>query len=331
MLYLLSSQSKGVKIVEKPIIDSFGRKLYYLRLSVTDKCQFSCTYCGIHSRDFLPQKALLTFEEIKRVLHIFKSMGTKKVRFTGGEPLMNPDIGEMLRYASSLGLKTALTTNGFLLRERWEEIEPFIDSVNISLDSVNPSTFAKISSRDQKDLQKVTDAIELVVRSGTSVKINTVIVRENAREIDDIIDFSKSLKVPIRFIEYMNVKGNEKETPDFEEIQNMLMQKYSLLPMSDKIGDGPALYYRTPQGMIMGFISYSSPHFCDGCNKVRITSDGKLRLCLVLGIELSLRDLLRNDMTDDGIESAIRAFVMLKPFSHGKVKILKSRMNSIGG
>ena len=313
------------------LVDSFGRNLYYLRLSVTDRCQFSCSYCKAKEFQFLPKTELLTYEEIKRTLNIFKKLGTKKIRITGGEPLVRNRIDELMTKIHSMGLKTSLTTNGFLLKNFLPKIKDVVDSINVSLDSVHPETFEKISGMPSTVVKTVMNSISASKSSGIPTKINTVVMRENFEEIDDLIDFSKSLSVPIRFIEYMPHGESVIRSISFDEIREKIRKSRGLSKIDEIFGDGPAKYYKTEDGATVGFISYSQPHFCDTCNRLRITPDGKLRLCLVLGGELDLKTLLRNDLSDEKIEEKILNFIKLKPFSHGSYKTIGKKMNFIGG
>jgi cyclic pyranopterin phosphate synthase len=315
----------------KQLIDSYGRNLYYLRLSITDKCQFSCSYCRTHEMKFLPKEELLTYEEIERLIGLFKDMGTKKIRITGGEPLVRQGIENLLFKIQESGLKTALTTNGFLLEKILPKIKNSVNSINVSLDSVHPLTFQKISGMPPAVMKKVMKAIKVSKESGIPTKINTVALQENFFEINDLIDFSKTISTPIRFIEYMTIKDNDKTVFSFEEVKEKIKKSRGLIEIKNKFGDGPAKYYKTNDGAIVGFISYSEPHFCDKCNRLRITPNGLLRLCLILGNELNLKKMLRAGMKDEDIKEKILSFVKLKPFSHGAYKVLNKNMNKIGG
>ncbi len=280
---------------------------------------------------FLPREELLTYEEIERLTMLFKNMGTRKVRITGGEPLVRQGVNELVSKLHEVGFKTALTTNGFVLKEFLPNFKRSLDSINVSLDSVHPDTFEKISGMSRPVLKKVMNSIIASKEMGIPTKINTVVVRENAFEINDLIDFAKSISVPIRFIEYMLIGENEERPVSFKDLKEKISRSRGLFEIDEKLGDGPAKYYKTGDEAVVGFISYSQPHFCDKCNRLRITPDGMLRLCLILGGELNVKELLRNGSSDEEIEDKIANFVKLKPFSHGVFKALGKKMNSIGG
>lgn len=280
---------------------------------------------------FLPRKELLTYEEIERLTILFKKMGTRKVRITGGEPLVRLGVDKLVLKLHELGFRTALTTNGFALRKFLPKFKDSLDSINISLDSVHSETFEKISGMSRSVLKVVMNSIIASKEMGIPTKINTVIIKENAFEINDLIDFAKSISIPIRFIEYMTVGENEKKSIPFNDLKRKIIKSQGLFEVDKRFGDGPARYYKSDDGTVVGFIAYSESHFCDKCNRLRITPDGMLRLCLIRGVELNLKELLRSNSSDEEIKDKIINFVKLKPFSHGAYKVLGRKMNSIGG
>lgn len=312
------------------LIDSFGRNLYYLRFSVTDRCQLACSYCRAKTDSFLPEKSVLTFDEVVKLGAIFKSLGTKKVRITGGEPLFRNDSVEIIKSLHLLGLNVALTTNGVRLKNVIESIKDTVNSINVSLDTLNPKTFEKITGMDGIFLKSIIDSIILAKKSDLNVKINTVILKENEDEAIDLIKFASDLKIPIRFIEYMS-NGKHDTSSNIDSLKEIIENSIGLVPIKEKFGDGPARYFRSHDDGVIGFISYSKEHFCDSCNRLRITSDGKLRLCLILGIEMDLMKMMRSGLSDDEIKNSIIEFVKFKPFSHGKVELIEKGMNRIGG
>lgn len=313
------------------MIDSFGRNLYYLRFSVTDKCQLACSYCRKREDAFLPEESLLTFDEILRLASIFKSLGTKKIRITGGEPLFRNDSVEIVKSLHDLELKTALTTNGIRLKNVLERIKGSVDSINVSLDTLDPKTFEKITNMNGIFLNSIIDSIISAKKSNLNVKINTVILRENENEAADLIKFASNLKIPIRFIEYMSNGKDDNLFSDLSSLKIRIENSVGLVPIKERFGDGPARYFKSHDGGVIGLISYSEDHFCDDCNRLRITSDGKLRLCLILGIEIDLMKMMRSGSNDDEIKNSIIEFVKFKPFSHGKIEIIEKGMNKIGG
>lgn len=313
------------------LIDSFGRNLYYLRFSVTDRCQLACSYCRKKTDTFLPEESILTFDEIVKLATIFKSLGTKKVRITGGEPLFRNDSVEIIKSLHLLGLNVALTTNGIRLKNVIESIKGSVNSINVSLDTLNPKTFEKITGMDGIFLNSIIDSIILAKKSDLNVKINTVILKENENEAIDLIKFASELKIPIRFIEYMSNGNYDNSFSNLDSLKENIENLIGLLPIKESFGDGPARYFRSHDNGVIGFISYIEDHFCDSCNRLRITSDGKLRLCLILGIEMDLMKMMRSGSSDDEIKNSIIEFVNFKPFSHGKIEFIEKGMNRIGG
>ncbi len=316
--------------LKKALFDAYERNLYYLRLSITDKCQFSCSYCREKNGMFLPEKKLLTGDELFRLVRIFGKMGTRKVRITGGEPLMRKDSASIIAKIHDLGLRTALTTNGLKLKEILPKVRGKLDSVNVSLDTINPETFERISRMPGELLGIVVDSITAAKKEGIPIKLNSVVIEENEEEIVNLVDFASSLSIPIRFIEYMTMESGRQSVP-ISKVKEKIRNERGLSREYGTFGDGPASYFRTDDGAVVGFISYTVPHFCDTCNRLRITSDGKLRLCLILGIELDLKKMFANGADDEEIIGKITEFVKRKPFSHGENLILKKNMNSIGG
>ncbi len=316
--------------LKKTLFDAYERNLYYLRLSVTDRCQFSCSYCRGKGGIFLPEKNLLTGDEISRLVRIFEKMGTRKIRMTGGEPLVRKDSVSIIEKIHDLGLRTGLTTNGLRLKEILPKVRGKLDSVNVSLDTINPGTFERISGMPGKFLGVVTDSITATKKEGFPIKLNSVVIRENENEITDLLDYAASLSIPIRFIEYMAMESGGRSVP-ISKVKEKIKNERGLSREEGTFGDGPASYFRTADGAVVGFISYTEPHFCDTCNRLRITSDGKLRLCLILGIELDLKGMLANGADDEEVIGRVTEFVKRKPLNHGENLILKKNMNSIGG
>jgi cyclic pyranopterin phosphate synthase len=289
------------------LVDSFNRKIDYMRISISDRCNLRCRYCmpdeGI---ELIPHDSILTFEEIIRVVQVFAASGISKIRLTGGEPLVRRGMVDLIRRLAQIqGIKyLSLTTNGLLL-------EPFAESllaaglkrINISLDSLRPERFYHITRRDA--FHQVWAGIEKSLEMGfRPVKLNVVAIK--GFNDDEIIDFARlTIKRPlhVRFIEYMpSGEGQAWKPEDVLTIDQIRAEIENCMPLSEENSasqNGPAITYRWrgAKGRI-GFISPVSRHFCEACNRLRLTSDGKLRPCLFSDDELDLRGELRNECND---------------------------------
>ena len=282
--------------------DTFGRRFYYLRLSITDVCNFRCTYClpdGYecdHDRDFL------SLPEIKRVANGFAQLGTEKIRITGGEPSLRKDLPEIIQACKQTnGIKTvALTSNGFRLTEQFPTwIDSGLDALNISIDSFDPRQFKAITGADKLD--NILSGIDNGLASGfKTIKINTVLMREyNAHDLTTFFNFVKDKPISLRFIELMQTGDNKefyaKQHVSGQHIKNQLLANGWLPKIRDKAA-GPAEEYAHPnyQGTI-GLIMPYAKDFCSTCNRLRVSSLGKLHLCLFADEGLSLREQLQSD------------------------------------
>lgn len=302
--------------------DGFGRTIDYLRISVTDKCNLRCKYCmpseGI---DFIPHEELLSLEEIFRLVRIMEGMGITKVRITGGEPLVRKNLIKLIKDINSLsGVKEiAMTTNGVLLGECVKELkEAGLTGVNISLDTTDAEHFAEITGADAAD--RVLESIDAALQQGLRVKLNCVPCREwNDADIENIALLAKEQAVDVRYIELMPVGCGRNFTGiPSDEILNRLEAKYGPAKESvEKRGNGPAKYYDLEgfQGKI-GFISPISHKFCSECNRIRLTAEGRLKLCLHYNHGLELKPLLRGGASDEEIKLAIKEALMRKPMAH---------------
>lgn len=319
--------------------DSFGREINYLRVSVTDRCNFRCFYCmpkdGV---SYIPPENLLTYEEIYKIIKVAVKLGIKKIRFTGGEPLIRQDFLSLVKMTKTIfGLeKISLTTNGVgLLRYANELRIAGIDSVNISLNSLNPKIFKEITQGGI--IGEVLDGIQEALRAGfESVKINMVYLKDiNDKEIIDFLELTKNPQIIVRFIELMP-KGEArkiwvKHFAPIKELREKLIQK-GLLTQEEEINDigkGPSRYYLTPWGGKVGLIGLLSDHYCESCNRLRLTSDGKLYPCLMNEDYLPLKSRLNQKSEDKLIEEAIIEAVKRK--SLGANLQDPEFMNRIGG
>ncbi len=326
------------------LIDSFNRKIEYLRISITDRCNLRCRYCmpeqGI---ELIPHTGILTFEEIIRVVRVFAKLGISKVRLTGGEPLVRTGVVDLIRRLGRIeGIHDlSLTTNGILL-------EPFagplfaagLKRVNISLDSLRPERFHHIARRDA--FHRVWGGIEKSLQVGFHpVKLNVVAIRGvNEDEILDFARLTMERPVHVRFIEYMPSGEHQAWKPERVLTIGQIRDEIERLgPLSSENSEGhtgPATTYRWEgaPGRI-GFISPVSRHFCDHCNRLRLTSDGKLRTCLFSDDEIDLRTYLRNGCSDRKLAELLELALMKKPEGHSinthYFKKCQRNMSSIGG
>lgn len=303
-------------------IDSFGRTIDYLRISVTDRCNFRCVYClppeGLVLKD---RDDLLTFEEIQRVATLFLKMGGRKLRLTGGEPLMRKNVAELVQMLTPLpGLASlGLTTNGTHLEELAESLhQAGLKNINVSLDSVRPSRFAELTGSSQ--FEKVWRGIEKALTVGLKVKINVVALKGIAeQELVAFGDMAMRLPVEIRFIEFMPLCGTGWH-PEWmialKEIRNFLIDRFDLKPLPRR--SEVAQSYSLPNGKgRLGFIASLSEPFCDACSRLRLTADGKLRPCLFSNLEFDLKQKLRGGWSDEDVMETLREVIWQKPAGHG--------------
>ena len=322
--------------------DGFHRRLNYLRVSVTDRCNLRCAYCV--PRDSIPRMAhrdILRYEEILRILRIGITLGITKVRITGGEPLVRKDILPFLEQLNRLkGLSdVALTTNAVLLKPHLRQLQGVgIKRLNISLDTLRRDRFAQITGGDHFD--QVWEAIETAHRMGfRPIKINVVAMRGvNDDEFKDIAGLTLKYPFHVRFIEYMpmgnpNLPGDPYVSND--DVQRQLEQIAALVPVPRSGSDGPARRFRYPQAPgEVGFISPLSHHFCDSCNRLRLTAGGKLRPCLLSNREFDLITPMRAGASDADLAAIFLEGARLKPMAHGLIaggSKVDARMSSIGG
>lgn len=318
------------------MIDSFGRKINYLRISLTDRCNLRCMYCmpkkGI--TDIVPHEELLSLEEIFQLTKNFVELGIDKIRFTGGEPLVRKNIVELIRKTSQLpGVKDiSLTTNGQLLKSMAKDLkEAGLNRVNISLDTLDPEKFSQITRGG--DLQTVFDAIDEAIKVGlTPIKINTVLMGGfNDDEIKDLVNLTKR-GIDVRFIELMPIGEAAAFAKDKFISNDIILQTISeLQPIEREDVSSPATYYKLPgaSGKV-GIINPISCKFCDNCNRIRLTSTGQLKLCLHSNREVDLKSALRNN---EDVKAIIEKSIMSKEESHHleNEEYITRNMNQIGG
>lgn len=302
------------------LVDKFGRPLRDLRISVTDRCNFRCTYCmpkEIFGDDypFLPHDALLTFEEITRLVNIFARFGVKKIRLTGGEPLLRKDLPQLIAKLFSIdGIDDiALTTNGVLLGKQAQALyDAGLRRLNISLDALDPNVFGTLNGRNTKP-DIILRHIDLAKEMGFHVKINMVVQKNvNDKEILPMAQYFKERGITLRFIEFMDVGNDNRwsfaKVVTKKEIFAMLQSAFQLEPVEPEyFGEVAKRYRYVDCGTEVGFITSVSESFCSSCTRARLSSDGKLITCLFASGGFDLKSLLRSGKTDDEIAAAIRS------------------------
>jgi len=303
--------------------DRFGRSIDYLRLSVTDRCDLRCTYCIPKGfKGFEEPKHWLSFEEIERLLSVFARLGTSRIRMTGGEPLLRRNLPELAgRIARLPGIRDlSLSTNATRLGRHAEALKAAgVSRINVSLDSLDRGCMEKITGRDSLD--QILDGIMAGKAAGFDpIKINMVAMRGiNDGEIDSMVEFCIEHGFILRLIEAMPMGATGRNTDflDLGPIQARLAQKFGLRPQAVELGGGPARYLATEDGKAsVGFITPMSQHFCATCNRVRLSVDGTLYLCLGQEEKYEFRPLLRDGASDAELEAAIRTAIELKPQQH---------------
>ncbi len=302
--------------------DGFGREIDYLRISVTDKCNLRCKYCMPQNGvDFVEHAEILSLEEIYRVVRIMAPLGIKKLRFTGGEPLVRKNLAKLIGDAGSLhGIEDiAMTTNGILLKENISSLKSAgLKRVNISLDTLDRKVFERITGYD--GFSRVMESIDAAVDTGMSVKINCVPCRElNGESVEGLAELARDRNIDVRFIELMPIGCGKSfsAVPSMEILARLEKAYGACRKAASGKGRETAQYYMFDgfQGRI-GFISPISHKFCGECNRVRLTAEGRLKLCLNYDDGVELKPLLRNGTSDAEIMECIAAAVKNKPKAH---------------
>jgi len=307
------------------LIDGMGRTIVNLRISVTDRCNFRCTYCmPADNVEFMDRSKLLSFEEIQRVAQIVSRMGINRLRLTGGEPLMRKNLPELIKMLNEVdGIDDiAMTTNAYFLKDQAQSLkEAGLKRLNVSLDALDPDKFRDVNRRDC--LQSVLDGLDTARKVGfKSIKINAVAVRNfSETEIMNLIKMGRSDGFEIRFIEFMPLDSDkvwERDKVLFgHEIVDMIKKNYELVPIDNSLEIGPASEYKFADGKgKLGIITAVSNPFCDHCNRIRMTADGKLRTCLFSTQETNLKELIRSGATDENIMETIKQAVLIKEPGH---------------
>ena len=310
--------------LSRPLVDAFNRRITYLRLSVTDRCDLRCTYCMPERMSFLPRNEVLSLEELHKLALGFIDRGITKIRITGGEPLVRRDVIELIhalgrRIGSGLEELT-LTTNGTQLAEHAESLAAAgIRRVNVSLDTLNPALFARIARRDR--LTDVLEGIAAAREAGIKVKINTVALRGlNEAELPDIIAWAHGQGHEATLIEVMPLGEVDGDRIDYylplTTVREALDRRWTLAPSTYRTG-GPARYVEIAEtGGRLGFITPLTNNFCDGCNRIRVTTTGQLYACLGGAEKVDLRGALRSDDPDGRLAQALDLAMRIKPERH---------------
>lgn len=309
-----------------PLIDPFARPIQYLRVSVTDRCDFRCTYCMTEHMTFLPKKELLTLEELDRICTSFIGLGVEKLRITGGEPLVRKGIMTffegMARHLESGALRElTLTTNGSQLSRFAADLAAVgVKRVNVSLDTLDEAKFAEITRWGR--LPQVMKGIEAAKAAGLRVKINTVALKGfNDSELFDLLAWCAAEDNDLTFIEVMPMGEMSEEARlgsywPLKDLRAQLAERFTLTELSERSG-GPARYVRIEEtGQKIGFITPLSHNFCESCNRVRLTCTGELFMCLGQEDNADLRAPLRASPENALLEAAIRAAISRKPKGH---------------
>lgn len=309
-------------LTHPPLIDGHGRRISYLRISVTDRCDLRCRYCMAERMTFLPRAAIMSLEEIAIIAERFIARGTTKIRLTGGEPLVRRDVGDLVaRLGRHVGAgldELTLTTNGNHLREHAPAlVAAGVKRINVSLDSRDPDTFRHITRHG--DIARVLDGIFAARDAGLAIKINMVALKGlNAHKIAPMLAWCGEHGFDLSLIETMPLGAIDEDRADrFLPLTQVFEELSAHIPLTRDAHNsgGPARYWRTPWGNRLGLISPLTANFCDGCNRVRLTTEGKLYLCLGHDEQVDLKAALRTGgvaALDDALDRALA----IKPARH---------------
>ncbi len=320
---IAGTEEKGAAL--RPLIDPFGRRITYLRLSVTDRCDLRCRYCMPARPRFLPKAEVLSLEELVSLADAFIARGVTKIRLTGGEPLVRKGIAQLiaaLGERKAVGLRElVLTTNGQQLVRFLPVLEKAdVRRINISLDTLDPESYARITRGGA--LAPVLEGIRAARAAGLAVKLNTVVMRGvNEREIDDLITFAGAQGCDLTLIEPMPL-GPVEDGPRRLHFTSLIAlakdlgRRWTLTPLPDHSTGGPARYVRVEEtGRLLGFITPLSHNFCAGCNRVRVSATGRLYLCLGAGDGFDLKSVLRRE-GPEGLSVLLDRLIRAKPARH---------------
>jgi cyclic pyranopterin phosphate synthase len=324
---------------DRPLVDPFGRAISYLRVSVTDRCDFRCVYCMSEDMTFLPKRDLLTLEELDRVCTVFVERGVRKLRITGGEPLVRRDIMTLFRSLSRHLVSGALeeltvTTNGSQLARYASELAACgVRRVNVSMDTLDPDTFRRITRWG--DLDRVIAGIDAAQAAGLKVKINAVALQGvNEDEIGTLLEWAHGRGMDLTLIEVMPLGEIETHRADqflpLSVVRARLLDRYTLEDLAVRTG-GPARYVRVKEtGGTLGFITPMTHNFCESCNRVRLTCTGQLFMCLGQEDAADLRAPLRASEGNERLAQAIEDAISRKPRGHDFVIDRRRNQPAVG-
>jgi cyclic pyranopterin phosphate synthase len=323
--------------------DAFGRVHDYLRISLTDHCNFRCSYCmPVEEMEWMPQSKLMSAQEIVKLAEIFVSLGVKKIRLTGGEPLVRKDFGQILEELARLPVELTMTTNGILIPQYLEALKKAgVRSINVSLDTLQPEKFFKLTRRDQ--FAQVWANILLLLKEGFRVKINAVALQgQIEEELIDFVRLTRDLPLHVRFIEFMPFTGNHwqaKQVITAAQMLEWVKKEVEVIKLEDKTHDTAKKYQVPGYAGTFAFITTMSEHFCGSCNRLRLTADGKIKNCLFGKEELDLLGALRQgqEVTPLILQSLSRKHAALggqfsQDYSQANPSTIQNRsMINIGG
>jgi len=323
------------------MIDKYGRSIDYLRISITDRCNLRCIYCmppqGV---TFKPHSSILRYEEIIKIVEVGTELGIKKVRITGGEPLVRQGVVDLIKELRKISAleDITMTTNGVLLPKYAFALKRAgLSRVNISLDSLNPDTYKTITRRGE--FSQAIEGIKAALEGGLSpVKINTVVMKGlNDSELESFVELTKDKDLHVRFIEYMPMGETSLLSGNYyvslNEFKEKIINKMGMVPVDIK-NNGPSKDFKVPGARgTVGFITAISHNFCSTCNRMRLTADGFLRPCLASDVEVNMRD-EDGKISTEGVREKFEKALLLKPISHNFYKnnfFPKKNMSQIGG
>ncbi|WP_182085085.1 GTP 3',8-cyclase MoaA [Aureimonas sp. ME7] len=307
------------------LTDPFGRRVTYLRVSVTDRCDFRCVYCMAEDMQFLPKRDLLTLEELDRLSSAFVERGVRRLRLTGGEPLVRRNLMQLVRrlsrhLESGALQELTLTTNGSQLAQHAAELADCgVRRINVSLDTMNPERFRQITRRDQ--FARVMDGIRAAQASGIRIKLNAVALKGvNEFELSEMTRWAHGENMDLTLIETMPLGEIDEDRTDrylpLSTVRHRLAQEFTLTDLPERTG-GPARYVQVEEtGGKLGFITPMTHNFCEGCNRVRLTCTGTLYMCLGQEDAADLRSVMRGSESDETLHRAIDEAISRKPKGH---------------
>lgn len=307
------------------LTDTFGRQHNYLRISLTEKCNLRCVYCmpenGVRLQ---PSSEMLSTSEVITLSRLFVSEGVKKIRYTGGEPTVRKDLLHIVRTTGEMGVpEICVTSNGLTLHRSLEELQRAgLTGVNLSLDTLEPGMFELITRR--KGLSAVLKSLETSLALGIKTKLNVVVLPQNFGEVHNFVELTKDKNFEVRFIEYMPFDGNRwsrEKLVTYQQLKTHIQKKYNLVPLPHS--DTAKVFHIPGHRGTVGFITSMTHNFCAGCNRLRITADGNLKVCLFDNKEVSLRDLMRRGAGEAELLGIIQAAVRNKKKEHGDMEDIK--------